>query len=449
MHEQEEMDDAPPAESSFSKSPARILFFIALTVFAAEAAVMLLLQLLPHESLLGEAFTDAALLVFLISPALYFFLFRPMVAHIRARGKIEEILRKNEEEQFKVMIRASLDGFLITDVRGRFLEINDAYCHMLGYNREELLNMDISDVEAIETPEETARHIGKLLETGSDRFETRQRHKNGRILNIEVSANYNNFHGGQIYCFLRDITERVKVERMKTEFVSTVSHELRTPLTATRGSLALLAGGVAGELPAQAKSMIDMALKNSERLILLINDMLDMEKIEAGKMEFQPGPVKLAPLLQQALKDNQIYAEQYQVSYELEGELAEVMANPGVMVNVDSNRLMQVLSNLLSNAAKFSPAGDKVILSLTSNGRHARIAVKDHGSGIPEQFHGQIFQKFTQADSSDTRKKGGTGLGLSIAKAIVEKMGGSIGFESEPNVLTLFFVEFPICEEVK
>jgi len=201
-------------ESSRLKSPALIFFVIALTVFASETLVMLLLlNVLPPLSSLGAAFADALLLVLLISPALYFFLFRPMVAHIRERGKIEEILHKNEEEQFKVMIRASLDGFWITDAHGHFLEANDAYCQMLGYSREELLGMGVSGVEAIETLEDTARRIGKLLDAGSDCFETRHRRRDGSILDIEVSANYSNLHGGRIYCFLRDITGRKQVER--------------------------------------------------------------------------------------------------------------------------------------------------------------------------------------------------------------------------------------------
>ena len=195
------------------KSPILIFFFIALTVFTSEAVVMVLFHFMPPESWLAETFGDSALLVIFISPALYFLLFRPMVAHIHERKKIEDILRKNEEEQFKIMIRTSLDGFLITDTRGRFLEVNDAYCQMLGYSREELLNMDLSGVEVVETQEDTARHLGKLLQTGNDCFETRHRRKDGRILDIEVSANYNHLHGGRLYCFLRDITGRKHAEQ--------------------------------------------------------------------------------------------------------------------------------------------------------------------------------------------------------------------------------------------
>lgn len=235
--------------------------------------------------------------------------------------------------------------------------------------------------------------------------------------------------------------ELKKLDQLKSEFLSTVSHELRTPLTSIRGSLALIVGGVVGELPASVRPLVEIAHKNSERLILLVNDILDMEKIEAGKMDFHSRPTALQPLLKQALEGNHAYAEQFNVTYELESEL------PEVMVNVDANRLMQVFANLLSNAAKFSQPGGKVLVAIERMDQRIRVAVKDNGPGISDEFKDRIFQKFAQADSSDTRKKGGTGLGLSITRAIVEQMGGSIGFESAPNVLTTFFVEFPIWQE--
>ncbi len=236
-----------------------------------------------------------------------------------------------------------------------------------------------------------------------------------------------------------------KANLAKSDFLSIVSHELRTPLTSIRGALALIAGRVVGELPAAAIPLIDIAHKNSERLILLVNDILDIEKIEAGKMEFNIIPVKLMPLLQQALDGNHAYAEQYQVNYELESDLASELPSElsGAMVCVDSNRMMQVFSNLLSNAAKYSPAGGKVLITVERIDHRIRVGVKDNGPGIPDKFKDRIFQKFAQADSSDTRKKGGTGLGLSIAKAIIEKMGGSIWFDSQPNVQTTFYVELP------
>ena len=203
----------PQNHSLLLKSPVLILLIVVLSVFIAEASVMLLLYYLPRISLIGDAIIDAALLVVLVSPALYYFLFRPLVAHIREREQIEAVLHKNEEEQFKVMIRTSLDAFVITDIEGNIVEVNDAYCQMTGYSREELLTMNTADIEVMETPEEGAGQIGKLFVTGSNRYEARKRRKGGRIQIVEVSSNYSKLNGGRIYRFLRDITERKQIGR--------------------------------------------------------------------------------------------------------------------------------------------------------------------------------------------------------------------------------------------
>jgi PAS domain S-box-containing protein len=234
-----------------------------------------------------------------------------------------------------------------------------------------------------------------------------------------------------------DITERKNIDRMKNEFVSTVSHELRTPLTSIRGSLGLIAGGVAGELPAKARTMVDIAYKNSERLIRLINDILDIEKIESGKMIFNPQPVELVPLLEHAIEINRAYGQQFDVTLALESAIADVW------VYADSDRLIQALTNLLGNAAKFSPPGARVLLSLTRRAQTLRIAIQDRGPGIPEAFRARLFQKFAQADASDARQKGGTGLGLSITKAIVERMGGQLDVTTEPGIGSTFFIDLP------
>ncbi|MEI7554203.1 response regulator [Candidatus Chlorohelix sp.] len=241
---------------------------------------------------------------------------------------------------------------------------------------------------------------------------------------------------------LRDITERKTVERMKNEFISIVSHELRTPLTSIRGSLGLLVGGVVGELPDQAKMMLDIAHKNSERLVRLINDILDIEKIESGKSSFNMKSLEIQALVEQALEANRGYGELYNVSFKLTKKL------PGVMVYADQDRLMQVLANLISNATKFSPKDSVVEISLTGTQHSVRVDVTDHGNGIPKEFRNRIFQKFAQADSSDTRSKGGTGLGLSIAKAIVEKLGGIINFETEEGKGTTFYFVIPVWHEI-
>ncbi|MGI9217355.1 MAG: response regulator [Hydrogenophaga sp.] len=234
----------------------------------------------------------------------------------------------------------------------------------------------------------------------------------------------------------RDEAERAS--RVKSEFISTVSHELRTPLTAISGALGLVAGGVAGALPAAASDMVGIALKNSKRLSFLINDLLDMEKLLAGKLRFDRRVQPLMPLLEQALTDNQAYAEPFGVRYVL-GQRVD-----GVQVEVDAQRLQQVLANLLSNAAKFSPSGAAVAVDVVQRGGTVRVTVTDQGPGIATEFQSRIFQKFSQADASDTRQKGGTGLGLAISRELTERMGGRMGFHSRPGEGARFFFELPV-----
>lgn len=234
----------------------------------------------------------------------------------------------------------------------------------------------------------------------------------------------------------RDEAERAS--RVKSEFISTVSHELRTPLTAISGALGLVAGGVAGALPAAASEMVGIALKNSKRLAFLINDLLDMEKLQAGKLHFDRRVQPLMPLLEQALADNQAYAAQFGVRYVLRERV------DGVQVEVDAQRLQQVLANLLSNAAKFSPSGAAVEVDVVQRGGTVRVTVTDHGPGIASEFQPRIFQKFSQADASDTRQKGGTGLGLAISRELTERMGGRMGFQSQPGEGARFFFELPV-----
>ncbi|MBA3943208.1 MAG: HAMP domain-containing histidine kinase [Herpetosiphonaceae bacterium] len=236
----------------------------------------------------------------------------------------------------------------------------------------------------------------------------------------------------------KDVAETAN--RAKSEFLATVSHELRTPLTSIRGSLGLVTGGVTGLVTPQTKALLDIADKNSERLVRLINDILDIEKIESGKMTFDAKVLELTSLVEQAIEANRGYADQFGVSYAL------THAEPHLQVNGDADHLMQVLNNVLANGAKFSPANGTVEVSVVCQGDTVRVAVMDQGTGVPDEFRSRIFQKFAQADSSDTRQKGGTGLGLSIARAIVEEHGGHIDFTTAGGATTFFF-DLPIWRE--
>jgi PAS domain S-box-containing protein len=241
----------------------------------------------------------------------------------------------------------------------------------------------------------------------------------------------------EVLAIVRNITERKQVERMKNEFVATVSHELRTPLTSIRGALGLIAGGVAGTIPPNVQRMVDIACTNSDRLIRLINDILDIEKIESGKLIFAMQPIALLPLVAQTIEANRAYARQFNVLFILED-----LANDS-WVNVDSDRLIQALTNLLANAVKFSPPGDTVRVRVSRVADIIQLAISDHGPGIPESFRDQLFQKFAQADSSTTRQKGGTGLGLSITKAIIERLGGQIACAPNHGGAT-FVIDLPV-----
>lgn len=239
----------------------------------------------------------------------------------------------------------------------------------------------------------------------------------------------------------RIIAERERLDELKSDFISTVSHELRTPLTSIRGSLGLLIGGAICELPKQAKGVLAIAGNNTERLLLLINDLLDMQKVESGGLRFNHEPIEINQLLDNAIHVNEGLANEYGVSFSLK------LCPEPVYIHADSNRLLQVMNNLLSNAAKYSHRNNAINVSCEVLNERVRILIADNGMGIPREFQKDVFNKFSQADTSDTKKVRGTGLGLSISKYIVEKHNGTIGFQSEEGVGSTFYVELPIFQE--
>ena len=237
---------------------------------------------------------------------------------------------------------------------------------------------------------------------------------------------------------IRDLTERRRIERMKDEFLATVSHELRTPLTSVLGALGLLASGAAGALPKAALPLAEVAKRNGERLSRLIDDILDLTKLEAKQMVLQMRSTTLDALLREAVTANQGYAQRAGVRLLLE------LTAPSPAVRVDADRFLQVMANLLSNAIKHSGAGDTVSVSLDWSETHLRVKVSDQGPGIDPKFRARLFEKFSQADASDRRAQGGTGLGLYITRMLVERMGARVDVESATGPGACFRVEFPL-----
>ena len=373
-------------------------------------------------------------------------LFTAIIRDVTESKHVADALRGSEAQLRQLTDNVpALIAYVDRDQRFRFH--NKAYEEMFGLTRAKIQGKTMREVMGPAFNAEVREKVHEVLAGYAVHYEREQTTPGGEMREYVMS--YTPRYGEDeeedtvvgFFSLGTDISELKRIDRMKSEFVSTVSHELRTPLTSIRGSLGLISGGIAGVLPDKARGLVDIAKNNCERLIRLINDILDSEKIESGKMQFELRPVDLLPLLEQALADNQGFAAQHNVTLVLQAP------RQPLRVNVDSDRLLQVMANLLSNAIKFSPEGGKVRVLLGWHAGRVRVEVGDDGPGIPDEFRKRIFQKFSQADSSDTRQKGGTGLGLNIVKAMLERMEGSIAFDSRVNVGTTFYFELPEWRE--
>jgi PAS domain S-box-containing protein len=357
--------------------------------------------------------------------------------------KRSEAAYRDQATRLTAILDNAVDAVITINESGSIESWSKSAERLFGYTAEEVLRRNVNLL--MNEPHATA-HDGYLrhyIETGEKRImggrrEVQASHRDGRELQVDLGISELLLGSRRLFIgIVRDISERLEIERMKSGFVSTVSHELRTPLTSIAGSLGLLAGGAAGELSGKAARLIEIDRLNSERLILLINDILDLEKAESGKLELSPALYSLKDLVQHAIELNHAFAQTFAVSIELEPHSAD----PTVLV--DRDRLTQVMTNLLSNAAKFSPRDGTVQVSIEELGREVRVCVRDHGSGIPPGFEARLFRRFAQADSSDARRKGGTGLGLSICKTLIERSGGRIGFERPQDGGALFYFVLP------
>ena len=352
-------------------------------------------------------------------------------------GRAEHVRQQVRQQtlELSAIFDNAVDAILLFNPLGQIEHANPAAQQLFGYGPQ-LQNLSIAQLlPRLNNPAALQASLGQGLETIG-------RHTNGQDLELEISLSRHELPDRQRYiCMLHEISARKKVERLKSEFVATVSHELRTPLTSIKGSLSLLSAGVLGPLPESASAMLTIAQENTERLIQLVNDILDIEKLELGQAGLHLERERLLPQLEQALAHNQGYADNFAVQLRL-----DTSALPAsTAVHIDSLRLQQVLSNLISNAVKFSPAQGLVSIRAGLDGQQVRVEVSDQGAGISEEFRARIFQKFAQADGSNTRQHGGTGLGLSICKTLVERMHGEIGFTSVPGQGSTFYFSLPLA----
>ena len=355
------------------------------------------------------------------------------------------------------IISSSAHLVIAIDAQYRIMIFNRAAEKALGYSAQEVVGrraipIFMDAAELAERARTLSAELGENIAVGPEIFtriplrdglETRAWtfvRKDGSRFPTNVIITPLRDTDGVIAGFLgviEDVSGRHEVDRMKSEFTAVVSHELRTPLTSIRGSLGLILGAMSNTLPQKVRDLLEIAQNNSDRLGLLINDILDIEKFSAGQMRFDIATIALGDVVRQAVESNEGYARKHIVGIALEP------VDPALRVDVDPDRFVQVLSNLLSNAVKYSPAGGTVHVAAEQRDAVVRVSVRDSGQGIPEDFRARIFERFSQADASATREKGGTGLGLYIARRFVEQMHGRIGFDSEPGNGATFWVELP------
>lgn len=389
-------------------------------------------------------------------------------------AQIEDITeRKAAQEKLQNLstaLESAVEGIALLNPQGCYVQVNPAYATMLGYQPTELLGMRWQQTAYPEDVAKMEIAYQQMLNTGKVEIDARALRKNGTVFDqqmVMVKA-YNQqqqFNG--TYCFVKDISERREIERMKDEFISIVSHELRTPLTSISAALDLLAGGVLHNQPDDAQQMLSIAANNTDRLVRLINDILDIERIESSKIVMTKQVCDAADLMNQAIEAIQDMAERANITLSVVPLSVPLWADP--------DRIIQVLTNLLSNAIKFSPTGSTIWLTAEfippSNSAipsapdptsqhpllplpsHASprlpstllIKVIDQGRGIPSDKLESIFERFQQVDASDSRRKGGTGLGLAICRSILQQHDGQIWAESTLGQGSTFCFTLPLA----
>lgn len=361
--------------------------------------------------------------------------------NISVRTDITAQKRNKEAHFLKALLDNLTDEVYIFEVGSLSMQ----YMNFRAIERCGWFGLDITKKRIVETDTNFTegafrRYLEPLISEGLETVTVETLQQKGPV---EIKTRlYTGADGQQLFIsVLRDTTERAELERARLESVSVISHELRTPLTSIKGALRLLQSGALGTMSEKAAPVLDIADRNSDRLLLVVNDILDLEKIRAGKVEFDLKRKDIVAFLREAIEMNKGYADEHGVNIELKTELKETWAN------IETDRLMQVMSNLISNAAKYSPAGDTITVELYREGKYLRIGVADNGPGIAESDRGSVFESFRQLESPDGVKRIGTGLGLAICKTIVKSHGGRIDYTSKVGVGSNFFIELPSLDD--
>lgn len=364
-----------------------------------------------------------------------------LVERLRAEDALERLGRQNE-----LILNAAGEGIVGLDLQGRVTFINPTGARVLGYTVDELLGRPLHKVthrsQTVQVIYDLTSYCiyaslqdGKVRSLVDDVF-IRKDDVRFPVEYVSTPILEKDQTVGAVITF-RDVTERQVVQRLKDEFISVVSHELRTPLTSIRGALGILAGGVLGPLPEKGQRMLDIAVNNTDRLVRLINDILDIERMESGKATLHKQTCDTMSLVHQSLDVMRPLAEQAGVSLSVDCPSCKLLADP--------DRVIQTLTNLLSNAIKFSPRGGAVSVRVECHDAHLLVQVDDEGRGIPADKLESIFERFGQVDATDSRNRGGTGLGLAICRSIVQQHGGRIWAESTGHGSTFSFT-LPILE---
>ncbi len=354
---------------------------------------------------------------------------------VTAQKEVQLALRAGEQKLSSLYQLAPLAILLSQFDSGDILSVNPQWCELSGLHGEPALPLPA--LLSFSSDQLGQRQQALKEHASFGPVELELQHADGHQIPVVLSeVLIQNASGtAQVWSIIQDITERRRVEQMKNQFVSMVSHELRTPLTAISGALGLLSGGALGVLPQAMQPMLQIAGDNSEKLTQLFNDLFDIDKLVAGKMQFELQDCSVRELLEQCVRHNQPYADKF-------GAHIVLTPGPDAALALDPMRFHQIMANLLSNAAKFSPAGSTISVQTTLQQNSFRISVADQGPGIPESFRDRIFEKFSQADAADARQRGGTGLGLAIVKELTNRMGGQIDFHSESGKGSCFYLDF-------